>query len=93
MVDKLQSKLKFYKRQAEEAEEIAATNLAKYRKVQHDLEDVEDRNVSASIRLSSARPTYRSALSEQREQAPQQQSSQARASSTVPQRAGSVRRY
>lgn len=92
MVDKLQSKLKFYKRQAEEAEEIAAANLAKYRKVQHDLEDVEERT---TLRLSSTRPGYRSTLSEQREQVPQQQQqqTQARASSTVPQRAGSVRRY
>ena len=33
-VDKLQNKLKSYKRQVEEAEEIAALNLAKFRKAQ-----------------------------------------------------------
>merc|ERR1711931_540618 len=39
LVEKLQAKIKTYKRQVEEAEEIAAMNLAKYRKVQHELED------------------------------------------------------
>merc|ERR1719167_1273479 len=34
LVDKLQNKIKTYKRQVEEAEEIAAVNLAKFRKVQ-----------------------------------------------------------
>jgi len=38
LVDKLQQKIKTYKRQIEEAEEIAALNLAKYRKAQGDLE-------------------------------------------------------
>merc|ERR1711915_446576 len=38
IVDKLQQKVKTYKRQIEEAEEIAAVNLAKYRKSQGDLE-------------------------------------------------------
>ena len=33
MVDKLQNKVKSYKKQIEEAEEIAALNLAKYRQV------------------------------------------------------------
>ena len=31
LVDKMQNKLRAYKRQIEEAEEIAALNLAKYR--------------------------------------------------------------
>ncbi|XP_071512368.1 myosin heavy chain, muscle-like [Panulirus ornatus] len=39
LVDKLQQKIKTYKRQIEEAEEIAALNLAKYRKVQQELEE------------------------------------------------------
>merc|ERR1711970_457728 len=38
LVDKLQMKVKTYKRQIEEAEEIAALNLAKYRKAQGELE-------------------------------------------------------
>ena len=37
LVDKLQQKIKTYKRQIEEAEEIAALNLAKYRKAQQEL--------------------------------------------------------
>merc|ERR1719187_1737363 len=37
LVDKLQLKVKTYKRQIEEAEEIAALNLAKYRKAQGEL--------------------------------------------------------
>ena len=43
LVDKLQNKVKGYKRQIEEAEEIAALNLAKFRKVQADLEHSEER--------------------------------------------------
>jgi len=42
-VDGLQQKIKAFKRQVEEAEEIAAINLAKYRKVQHDFEESEER--------------------------------------------------
>ncbi|KAK8374420.1 hypothetical protein O3P69_015634 [Scylla paramamosain] len=40
LVDKLQQKIKTYKRQIEEAEEIAALNLAKYRKAQQELEEI-----------------------------------------------------
>ena len=43
LVDKLQNKVKSYKKQIEEAEEIAALNLAKFRKVQMDLEAAEER--------------------------------------------------
>merc|ERR1719250_169421 len=43
LVDKLQSKVKNYKKQIEEAEEIAALNLAKFRKVQGDLAESEER--------------------------------------------------
>merc|ERR1719170_112013 len=43
LVDKLQNKVKSYKKQNEEAEEIAALNLAKFRKVQADLEQAEER--------------------------------------------------
>merc|ERR1712073_40844 len=42
-VNKLQETLKTYKYQIEEAEEIAALNLAKYRKVQQQLEETEER--------------------------------------------------
>merc|ERR1712203_827788 len=43
LANKLQMKIKTYKKQIEEAEEIAALNLAKYRKAQQELEETEDR--------------------------------------------------
>jgi len=41
LIDQLQSKIKSYKKQIEEAEEIAALNLAKFRKVQGNLSEAE----------------------------------------------------
>merc|ERR1712140_24291 len=41
LIDQLQSKIKSYKKQIEEAEEIAALNLAKFRKVAGDLTEAE----------------------------------------------------
>merc|ERR1711863_80582 len=41
LAQKLQQKIKTYKKQIEEAEEIAALNLAKYRKAQQELEETE----------------------------------------------------
>ena len=43
LVDKLQNKVKSYKKQIEEAEEIAALNLAKFRKAQQELEETDER--------------------------------------------------
>merc|ERR1712102_13146 len=43
LVDALQSKIKSYKKQIEEAEEIAAMNLAKYRNAHAQLADAEER--------------------------------------------------
>merc|ERR1712215_108540 len=43
LVDQLQSKIKSYKKQIEEAEEIAALNLAKYRQVQGNLQQSGER--------------------------------------------------
>merc|ERR1711990_1416046 len=43
LAGKLQAKIKTYKKQIEEAEEIAALNLAKFRKAQQELEETEDR--------------------------------------------------
>ena len=37
LIDQMQGKIKSYKKQIEEAEEIAALNLAKYRQVQNNL--------------------------------------------------------
>ena len=45
--------VKGYKRQIEEAEEIAALNLAKFRKIQADLENAEERaDVNEQVPLS-----------------------------------------
>jgi len=63
MVDKLGGKIKTYKRQVEEAEEIAAVNLAKYRKVQNELEDAEERADSAENSLSKLRAKNRGSVS------------------------------
>merc|ERR1712113_1291130 len=43
LASKLQQKIKTYKKQIEEAEEIAALNLAKYRKAQQELEEADER--------------------------------------------------
>ena len=43
LIDELQSKTKSYKKQIEEAEEIAALNLAKFRHVQVQLLEAEER--------------------------------------------------
>merc|ERR1712066_712966 len=55
LAGKLQQKIKTYKKQIEEAEEIAALNLAKYRKAQQELEETEDRSKMAGTALSIAR--------------------------------------
>merc|ERR1719187_1290246 len=49
LASKLQQKIKTYKKQIEEAEEIAALNLAKYRKAQQELEETEERAKMASV--------------------------------------------
>merc|ERR1711893_103717 len=46
-----------HKKQIEEAEEIAALNLAKYRKAQQELEEAEERSKLAGNALSVARAT------------------------------------
>merc|ERR1711994_980496 len=55
LAQKLQAKIKTYKKQIEEAEEIAALNLAKYRKSQQELEETEDRCKIAEAQISLAR--------------------------------------
>ena len=53
LIDQMQGKVKSYKKQIEEAEEIAALNLAKFRKAQQELEETEERArlAEAQIRL------------------------------------------
>merc|ERR1712227_44496 len=55
LASKLQQKIKTYKKQIEEAEEIAALNLAKFRKAQQDLEETEERSKMADVQLSALR--------------------------------------
>merc|ERR1712156_1325016 len=43
LIDQLQGKIKSYKKQIEEAKEIAALNLAKYRQVQGNLAGAQER--------------------------------------------------
>merc|ERR1712098_751458 len=61
LIDQLQGKVKSYKKQIEEAEEIAALNLAKYRKVAGALGDAEavaDANEQAlALKKARARST------------------------------------
>ena len=52
LANKLQQKIKTYKKQIEEAEEIAALNLAKFRKAQQGLEEAEERVKMAGTQLS-----------------------------------------
>merc|ERR1712211_152484 len=60
LASKLQSKIKTYKQQIEEAEEIAALNLAKLRKAQQELEEVEERaKLAALLQISGNRPSHR----------------------------------
>merc|ERR1712228_692575 len=44
LIDQLQGKIKSYKKQIEEAEEMAALNLAKFRQAQTNLADAEERS-------------------------------------------------
>merc|ERR1719187_1648551 len=55
LATKLQQKIKTYKKQIEEAEEIAALNLAKYRKAQQELEENEERSKMAEAQMSVVR--------------------------------------
>ena len=63
LVEKLQNKIKAYKRQLEETEEIAALNLAKFRKVQHELEDAAERAEQAESQVCKLRAKNRSTAS------------------------------
>merc|ERR1712241_733027 len=54
LATKLQMKIKTYKKQIEEAEGIAALNLAKFRKAQQELEETEDRARLAETALHAS---------------------------------------
>uniref|UniRef100_A0A8C4DZ24 Myosin-7 n=1 Tax=Dicentrarchus labrax TaxID=13489 RepID=A0A8C4DZ24_DICLA len=55
LVEKLQNKLKSYKRQIEDAEEQANSSLSKYRKTIHELDDAEERAEVAEMTLNKMR--------------------------------------
>nr|XP_019963611.1 PREDICTED: myosin heavy chain, fast skeletal muscle-like [Paralichthys olivaceus] len=59
LVDKLQLKVKAYKRHNEEAEEQANIHLAKLRKVQHELEEAEERADIAESQVNKMRTKSR----------------------------------
>ncbi|OWK53056.1 Myosin-3 [Lonchura striata] len=59
LVDKLQTKVKSYKRQAEEAEELSNVNLSKFRKIQHELEEAEERADIAESQVNKLRAKSR----------------------------------
>ncbi|VDK27060.1 unnamed protein product [Gongylonema pulchrum] len=59
LIEKLQAKIKTYKRQLEEAEQLATHNLGKYRQLQHMLEDAEERADIAENSLSKMRAKSR----------------------------------
>merc|ERR1711973_469054 len=56
LIDQLQGRIKTFKKQIEEAEEIAAMNLAKYRQAQANLGDAQERAMSTSRLLPSSGP-------------------------------------
>jgi len=60
LVDQLQGKIKSYKKQIEEAEEIAALNLAKYRQVQAHLGESAERADICEQALARAKASGRS---------------------------------
>merc|ERR1712113_759250 len=61
LIDQLQGKVKSYKKQIEEAEDIAALNLAKYRKVAGQLGDAADRADLNEHALAKAKAKGRAA--------------------------------
>merc|ERR1712060_599015 len=61
LIDQMQGKIKSYKKQIEEAEEIAALNLAKYRQVQSNLAGSTERADLNEQALAKTRARGRSA--------------------------------
>uniref|UniRef100_A0A7E4UTG5 Myosin motor domain-containing protein n=1 Tax=Panagrellus redivivus TaxID=6233 RepID=A0A7E4UTG5_PANRE len=59
LVEKLQGKIKTYKRQVEEAEALATVNLSKYRQLQLMLEEAEERADTAENSLAKMRAKNR----------------------------------
>ncbi len=66
LVDALQEKNKALKTQVEEAEEIAALNLSKFRKAQHDLEEATNLANEAQNQVSKLKAEKRGSESQDR---------------------------
>ena len=66
LVDSLTDKNKSLKNQVEEAEEIAAVNLSKFRKAQHDLEEAHNNINDAEHQLSKLKAEKRVSESQDR---------------------------
>jgi len=62
LVEKLHQQLKLAKRQVEEAEELAASNVQKYRQLQGAVEETESRADTAETNLSKMRTKSRSVM-------------------------------
>ena len=58
VANKQQFKIKMYKQQIEEAEEIAALNLAKFRKAQQELEETSERAALAEMSARLVRNNF-----------------------------------
>ena len=65
LVENLQNKLRVYKKQIEDTEEIAAVNLTKYRKAQNELADAVERADQAENRRAKSRAANRSTVTPQ----------------------------
>jgi hypothetical protein len=63
LIEKLESKNKLYKRQLEDTEAIAHVNMSKLRKVQQELENVEERACLAESKIIKFRNKNRSTVS------------------------------
>ncbi|XP_061689063.1 myosin heavy chain, fast skeletal muscle-like [Syngnathoides biaculeatus] len=59
LVDKLQLKVKAYKRQCEDSEEQANAHLTRYRKVQHEMEEAQERADIAESQVNKLRAKSR----------------------------------
>ena len=71
LIEQLQNKIGTYKKQVEETEEVAAINLAKFRKVHSELADALDRADLAENQLGKIRAKSRTSVSMTRSSSPQ----------------------
>jgi len=61
LIEKLQNKLKVYKKQIDEAEQVGSANLAKYRQLQLQMDDAQERADMAENSLMKVRARQRGA--------------------------------